>query len=123
MARTIGDVITDVRDILQDTRSPYRYSDDSLYSYLNRAFINVKDIRPDAYWGRYTSGTYPPSYDIPEYSAGDEAELWPLSSVFFTPIVMYVAGSAELKDDEFTRDARAAILLETFRRHLITPSR
>lgn len=118
MPKTIGDVITEARDILQDEQEPYRYTTDRLYAYLNRAFLEIKAIRPDAYWGRYVASQYPPSYDIPEYAAGDEAELWPLSTILFAPTVEYVAGAAELKDDEFTNDSRAAILLTMFRNKL-----
>ncbi len=43
------DVIRDARRLLQDTLSPYRYSDDDLLSYVNQAIRRVAVLRPDLF--------------------------------------------------------------------------
>ena len=52
----LNDVITEVRRIIQDTNTPYRYSDDVLLGFANQALKRIAVLRPDlfAYIGDIT---------------------------------------------------------------------
>lgn len=45
----LNDVITEVRRILQDTNTPYRYSDDVLLGFANQALKRIAVLRPDLF--------------------------------------------------------------------------
>lgn len=108
MPRTVGDVITAVRVILNDADGD-RYTDAQLIADFNSATSTAKSLRPDA----FRLGEVLPAYDDTEL-----AEDFPLSEIFFQPFVYYIAGTAELRDDEFAVDGRAMTLLTAFRRDL-----
>ena len=110
--KTIGDCIGEARVLLQDNYTPYRYSDDELIDAFNNALYEIKRLRPDAYLGGY--GT-----DLTIYTTADTATEVPFPAIFFQPTVLYITGYAELRDDEFTIDQRAAILLRSFAGQLV----
>lgn len=114
MAKTVGDVITAARGILQDRNAQlYRYATADLYTYLNDALLEMRRARPDLFFDFI-------GLDTPEFASGDELLDFPVSTLFFTPTVFYVAGRAELRDDEFTVDARAVTLMQQFTTKLLT---
>lgn len=105
MAKTVGDVITEARSVLQDVDSAsYRYSDADLYASLNTVFLTIKSVRPDAFIG--TLRTFDPIYTF-----SDSSTPFPIDGQFFFSAVLFVAGFAELRDDEFAVDNRASTLL------------
>ena len=106
--RTIGDVIIDARVILNDSAGD-RYTDDQLISDFNNAITQTKTLRPDA----FILGEA-----LPEYTSADLALNFPLPYIFLQSFVYYLAGNAELRDDEFAVDNRAMTLLTAFRRDL-----
>ena len=108
MPKTIGDIVTDARVILNDT-SGDRYTDAHLISDLNYAFSTTKGIRPDL----FILGEA-----LPEYTTADLAEDFPLPEIVTQSFVYYLAGNAELRDDEFAVDGRAMTLLAAYRREL-----
>lgn len=114
MAKTVSDVVSEARVLLQDTDAQlYRYSDDQLVAYLNNALLEARRIRPDlfrAYIGQA----------IPSYTSADLSADFPIDEMFFPQFVFYVTGSAELRDDEFTVDARAATLMNQFVAKMLT---
>jgi hypothetical protein len=113
--KTLGDCIGDARAILQDTESgSYRYSDDELVSLFNNALYELKRVRPDLYIGGYGS-------DLTTYTPSDFSTAVPFSMLVFQPVVLFIAGMAELRDDEFTVDNRAGILLRAFTTQLSLP--
>jgi len=105
--KTIGDCVSEARVILQDTVTPYRYSDDELLSYFNNALYELKRLRPDLYIGSFGS-------DLLIYTTSDLSTEVPFASIAFQPVLLYMAGFAELRDDEFTVDQRAGTLLRAF---------
>lgn len=116
MAKTVADAVTEARAILQDNDTPYRYSDADLVAYLNDGLLETRKIRPDlfrTYWGTGDA--------FPEFTSQDitDATDFPIDDMFFTPVVYFIAGTAELRDDEFTVDARAATLLNQFNTKLL----
>lgn len=110
---TISDVITSSRELLQDTVTPYRFSDDRLVRTLNGALREVFRIRPDLFLSA--------SFVIPEYVEADLASPpnFPLEEQYYNTVVEFIVGWTELSDDEFTMDNRAAALLTAFRNQLI----
>lgn len=114
MAKTVGDVISDARALLQDEDAQlYRYPTAALFGYLNTALIEAKKIRPDLFLDYIDLPT-------PSFSAGDEAQAFPVDEMAFAPCVFYVTGFAELRDDEFTVDNRAVTLMQQFHQKLLT---
>lgn len=113
MAKTINDAIEEARVLLQDTVSPYRYPSEQLLAYLNNGLYELKRVRPDAWLSKTGK-------DLPTYSntTQDLAQPFPVSMIFFHPMVMLIAGMAELRDDEFTMDSRAGVLLQQFTANL-----
>ena len=45
----LNDVITDVRRIIQDTTTTYRYSDTVLLAFANQALKRIAVLRPDLF--------------------------------------------------------------------------
>jgi hypothetical protein len=109
MSQTVNDAVVQARKILQDEMEPYRYPTSDLLTYLNNSMYELKRIRPDAWINTLNT-------DLPMYSdnATDLATDLPFNGIFFQPTVMYMAGYAELRDDEYTQDSRAAILMQSF---------
>jgi len=45
----VSDIITQVRDVIQDTHTPYRYSDDMLVRFVNQTLKRMVVLRPDLF--------------------------------------------------------------------------
>jgi hypothetical protein len=112
MPKSIDDALTDARVILSDTAGD-RYTDADLISDLNSAISMTKMIRPDA----FILGEV-----LPEFTTADLGQVpatdFPLPEIFYQSFVYYLAGNAELRDDEFAVDNRAMTLLGAYRRNL-----
>ena len=104
MARTVADVFAQARGLLQDRRVPYRYPDADLLACLNEAISETQRLRPDLFVGRAAAGT-------PLLTTTDTL---PIHDMFFSPLVSFVAGRIELRDDTFTNDGRASSLVTMF---------
>jgi hypothetical protein len=110
--RTLQDVFDIARELLKDEDSEeYRYTDVSLLRAFNTAITMVVDKRPDA-MTVLRSG-------VPTYTSDDLASPFPLPITFFNPVVFFVVGYAELRNDEFTDDSRAATFMGRFERDLV----
>lgn len=113
--KTVEQIINGARRILNDEVAPYRNSQDDLLSFLNNGLWELKRLRPDAWLGYFGK-------DLPEYADNptDLAVQIPINPVFYQQLIYFITGYAELKDDEFTIDNRAAILLQAFGSNLTT---
>ena len=49
----------------------------------------------------------------------DWTDVFGLEMMFYSPLVGYVTGVAEITDDEYTTDSRAALLLAQFRNGIL----
>jgi len=131
--KTLDDLQTEVREILNDSQVPYRYSDAWIVQVFNTAIRDLYRIRPDAYIGNFTTGVLSANV-MNTYSTSDlqvingvantnppvPATPMPFDDrLFWGPIVFYVIGRIELNDDEFADDNRAMTLLQAFRTQLI----
>lgn len=112
MPKSIDDALTDARVILNDELAD-RYTDAELISDLNSAIAMTKMIRPDA----FKLGEALPEFTTADLQQVPETD-FPLPEVFYQSFVYYLAGNAELRDDEFAVDGRAMTLLATYRRNL-----
>ena len=95
---------------------PYRFPNTILLSHLNTALREVYSLRPDAYVGNFTQGvlssTSVVTYDVTDLGI---STAFPLDDkFFFAPVVNFIAGRAELSDDEFVDSGRAMMLLQSF---------
>lgn len=112
MPKSIDDALTDARVILNDAAGD-RYTDDDLVSDLNSAISMTKMLRPD---------TFKLGEALPEFTTADLEQIpatdFPLPEIFYQSFVYYLAGNAELRDDEFAVDNRAMTLLAAYRRNL-----
>ena len=115
MAKTYQTAISEAREILQDTEEPYRYSDELLLNKLNRGLQEIGRIRPDAFWDTFSVD----NVVIPEVETGDLAETFPIPMQFYAPTVSFIAAWAEVLDDEFTTDGRAAMMLAQFKEQVM----
>jgi hypothetical protein len=117
MARTIPQVITEVRKLLKDTRTTsLRTSDEYLIGVLNSAFTEMQRLRPDIFY----AGCDTEELELFETAdAQDSAAAFPVEDQFFMPVVWYIVAIVELADDEFTLEGRAQAFMQSFRQALI----
>lgn len=100
---TFQDVINDVRVVLNDAEG-VRYKTPELLSYANDGVQEGFRLRPDFRFGNYTASAQ-------TYFAGDNV---PFPSAYQMLLTHYVCFRAELRDDEYSQDGRAAALLSRF---------
>jgi hypothetical protein len=119
MAKTYQTLVTEARELLQDTDTDQkRYTDATLLNILNRGLHDLSRIRPDLTYTAYSAN----SLEVPEIvesapGAGQVAwtDTWPWEMWFYNRMVEYVVALAEVTDDEYTVDGRAALMLQQFR--------
>ncbi len=105
---TVSDYVTYARVLLQDEVSPFRYPDNDLVTGLNLAFSEAKRMRPDMFLGVAT---------VPFFTANDTTAVT-LDPMFQMAFIYRMVAEAELKDEEYTQDARAVALLGQFKQIL-----
>lgn len=123
MAKTYQTLITESRELLQDTDTDVqRYLDSTLLNILNRGLQDLGRMRPDVFYDDFLTN----SLNVPEIvesGAGAGQINWtdPFAAEmqFYPALVGYVVGVAEITDDEYTVDGRAALLLAQFRNGVI----
>jgi hypothetical protein len=112
MPKSIDDALLDARVILNDTAGD-RYTDAQLVSDLNNAISMTKMLRPDV----FKLGEALPEFTTADLGLGTPTD-FPLPEIFYQSFVYFLAGNAELRDDEFAVDNRAMTLLTAYRRNL-----
>jgi hypothetical protein len=106
-------LLFEARVQLQDGDSTcYRYPDAMLLNALNRGINELARIRPEAY---YEKGGVP---EITELN-WTQTVISALDMRFYDPLMWFVVGSAELSEDEYASDGRAAAKLERFERQVL----
>ena len=123
MAKTYQDIITESRVLLQDTDdTDPRYSDATLMAMLNRGIQALVRIRPDAAYDLYSANALNTPEVVASGATGNEvnlADTFTLDMQFFNALVHYTVGMAEIVDDEYTEDGRAAMLLQQFKMNVV----
>ena len=102
---TVAKYVTSARTLLSDTTVPYRYPDPDLVLALSFAMLEARRLRPDLFIGRYDAI---PSFTVNDSTAVDIDEQYRIA------VLYYMAGHAQLRDDEDTQDARAGQFLNKF---------
>ena len=110
MARTVQDVINRVQTMLQDKRG-VRYTEPELCGHTLDAVVEARSVRPDLFVSQYSA-------PLPDRLEPGDA--LPIPDQLFASVCMYVAGMAELRDDEFAVDGRAMTLQQMLARKLTT---
>jgi hypothetical protein len=105
---TTSDYITYARVVLQDQVAPFRYPDADLLEGLNLAFSEARRLRPDLFLGVAT---------LPSYTTNDTTPVV-IDSQYPMALIYYMVASAEMKDEEWTQDARAVQFMAEFKRML-----
>jgi len=121
--KTYENLVTEARKLLQDTDTNLqRYTDEDLIEILNRGLRDLGTMRPDVFYGLFAAN----SLNVPEIvesGAGidqiDWTDVFTLEFQFYTPLVGYIVGIAEIFDDEYSVDGRAALLLNQFKNQVI----
>ena len=106
---TAAKIVARARVLLQDTISPYRYTDADLVASLSEAMLEVRRLRPDLFL----------SISVPEFTAVDSTAL-AIDEQYRVAVLHYVVGDAQLRDEEDTSDARAAAFMQSFRAKLLS---
>lgn len=101
---TVADYVSAARILLQDTvDSPYRYPDSDLVLALSLGLSEAKHIRPDLFLGQ----------TLPTYTVSDTTAV-PMDETHRVPLLYYMVGHVQLRDDEEVQDQRAAAFLTMF---------
>jgi hypothetical protein len=112
MLDNVSQYIVESRTLLQDVIPPYRYADAELISTLNMAMQISYRLRADLFLGLTSSS-------IPAFTANDTTPV-PMDAMYRVPIVHFMAGHAQLRDEEDTQDSRAVGLIADFKSSLIS---
>jgi hypothetical protein len=115
--QSVGDVIDQIRILLQDTDNSsgqYRYSTDSILLSLNQGMVDLYRMRPDIFLSL--------KFVIPVYNSTEPDTLIGIEMQYISPLVFYTVGLVQARDDEQTQDARAAAFLQTFKGAVLTVS-
>lgn len=123
MAKTYENLVFEAREMLQDTDvDEPRYTDSTLLNILNRGLHDLSRIRPDIAYDLFAGN----SLNVPEIvesSPGSGQIIWSdpfgLEMQFYSTMLSYLVGVAEITDDEYTEDGRAALFMQAFRNSAI----
>jgi hypothetical protein len=99
---TVKQVVDTARLLLQDAEKE-RYKDDELVALVNMGLMDLRHKRPEAFIGLY-------HVETPTVALNDP---FPVSDMYLGGMVKYVAGYAEVRDDDYTADGRATMLVST----------
>lgn len=104
---TVAQLIARARVDLNDTDADaYRYETSDLLGFVNSAVLEIWRNRPDFFYGESSATQY-----VDADVTGSTEYRFPQ---FADVTVRYVVGRAEIRDDEFTNDGRAAQMLQMF---------
>lgn len=125
MAKSYENLVYESREMLQDTDADPRYPDSTLLNILNRALQDLGRIRPDIAYTLFAAN----DLNIPEIihandaPAGSGQVLWTdtfgLEMQFYPTMLSYIVGVAEITDDEYSEDGRAALFMQSFHNNAI----
>jgi hypothetical protein len=107
MAFTVRQLVTQARVLLQDEVQPFRYTDDQLARLVAEGLREARRVRPDLFIETLAQ-------PLPQYTAGTMNAQVLMPEQYFVPLINYVVGRAELRDDEFTMDGRAITMVTAY---------
>ncbi len=112
MALTIGGLLLDARGILNDTvptSGGTRYSDADLIGAFNVAALQARTKRPDLF---LFMGMRTPmlQYSMPK----DQNTPFPFDQSIYPAFLYYIVGQSEMREDTFSDDSRATVMMNKF---------
>jgi hypothetical protein len=123
VAKTLDNLVDEVRLMLKDRRTPYRWAQTDILAAINSSFREAQRLRPDIFVGCCTDedgGAIPlPDFVEADLNLVPTPTPYPIDEIFFMPSVFYAVGKLQLGDDEFTLDNRAMTLLAGFHQALV----
>jgi hypothetical protein len=121
VAKTLDNLVDEVRLMLKDRRLPYRFTQADILESINSAFGELKRLRPDVFVGCCSEdGTIVlPDFEEADLGLTPDPTPFPIEQFLFMPIVFYAVGKLQLGDDEFAVDNRAMSLLGAFRQQVL----
>lgn len=108
---TVDKYVSLARTLLQDTVSPYRYPDSDLTVALSLSLLEAKKLRPDLFINK----------TIPTFTVNDTTVV-DIDELYRVPLVYYMLGHVQLRDDEEVQDQRAAAFFALFNNKLLAVS-
>jgi len=96
-----GDCVNRVRALLQDSDTPYRYSDSEMFDAMNDGAERLLQLRPDYF--------IPVGFTITYVT--QLTDTLSIPPALLNPLVMFTAGYMMLREDEFSNDGRAVAAL------------
>lgn len=114
MAKTLDNMVDEIRLMVKDRRVPYRWTQADILSAVNSGYRETKRIRPDIFLAPAGDLALP---NFTEPDLGTAASIV-VDEVFFMALVNFAVGKLQLGDDEFAVDNRAMSLLAQFERQL-----
>lgn len=107
---TVSQYVSLARTLLQDTvDSPYRYPDADLVLALSLALAEAKKLRPDLFI----------NLALQSFTTNDTTAVT-MDEMYRIPLVYYMIGHVQLRDDEQVQDQRAAAFIGMFRTQLVS---
>lgn len=110
---TVADYVRDARVLLQDTVAEYRYSNDELVEALNLGILEIRRLRPELVRSYFRTS-------LPTFSFSAPTTAVPMDYQYRVPLLYYICGHTQLRDDENTQDARATVFLNKFIAQMLT---
>jgi hypothetical protein len=107
---TVAEYLAESRRLLQDATAPYRYPDVDLVEALNFGLMEMRRLRPDLFLNEFT---------VPSYVSTTPTAVVTVDLMYRTPLVYYMVGRMQLRDDEATMDARAGTFMQKFLQQLV----
>jgi len=98
-----------LNDQIIDANTITRYTESQLLGYARQALVEARRVRPDLFLSNLTGA-------FPAFAATD---IVPLPEEYHVCLTDYVTHRAELRDDEFAVDGRAAGLYQKFKAGLM----
>jgi len=107
---TVDKYVALARTLLQDTYDgPYRYSDAELAIGLSLALQETRRIRPDLFLNK----------SVQTFTTND-ATVVNMDEMYRVPLVYYMCGHVQLRDNEEVQDQRAAAFFGLFHAKMTT---
>ena len=105
---TFQQLVDSASVILSDPTNT-RYTEAQLLEYANEAVAEVRKIRPDLFFGSYTTA-------LSTYSL---ASTVPIPVEYHAYLKDFIVHRAELRDDEYSVDGRSASMMNRFKMGLL----
>lgn len=105
---TVQDYVDEARVLLLDEIAPFRYQDSDMVKALNMAFFETRRLRPDLFLSTNPTGS------VPSFTAVDNTPVV-IDPQYVTPLVYFLCGSMQMRDEESTQDSRAGAFMAMFK--------